>query len=391
MSRLRLLRPSLLLLVGLGAAGGALIATSVGSGPLDVPPLYDGEAVATAASMASVAPRASTPSQSAAAAMLRRAAGAARAQPYSGTQFVSSWTPRGQVSAVVQVAHVPGQGSLVRVQPTEEGQATQVYQSDDSPPGSPGDLSALDAQVLGVLQSNYQLVLAGSATCSGRPAKVVEVRRRDATGSVAGRFWIDTQTGLLLRRQVIDAAGRLIKASAFVDVDESHPPTLPADLPPAIHTPAGRALHAADFAGLRAKGWLLPGSLPGGLRLFDGRLERDGSAKQPTVLHLSYSDGLSTVSVFEQRGNLDIDSLSGWQAARVGQSVVYAADTVPLRVAWSSTRNDHATSYTVIADATPESTVAAIGALPHDPVANSAWKRLDRSLDRLGAWLNPFD
>ena len=48
--------------------------------------------------------------------------------------------------------------------------------------------------------------------------------------------------------------------------------------------------------------------LPGPLALVDAR-RRDGTSDG--IVHLSYSDGIATVSVFEQRGRLDADGLAG--------------------------------------------------------------------------------
>ena len=65
----------------------------------------------------------------------------------------------------------------------------------------------------------------------------------------------------------------------------------------------------------------------GELYLLDGR---------GPVVHLSYSDGLSVVSVFLERGTLDPSSVARWTKATRGGRTVYIRDTVQQRVVWAS-------------------------------------------------------
>src|SRR5664280_1079048 len=224
-----------------------------------------GSLLLTGASTAAVTPWASaagatpTVASSEAVATLQRASQAARSQPYSGTQVLSAWTRGATTSVVVNVIHVPGRGSLVEV---------------PAPAGS----------------------------CAGRPASVVEVRRRGVDASLAGRFWVDQRTGLVLRREVFDTQGRTVRASAFGTVDTDAVPTMSGKLPPTSAKASGESLSAGRLNAMRSTGWTAPDRLGADLELYDTRAT--GAGRNQT-LHLSYSDGLSTLSLFEQRGRLD--------------------------------------------------------------------------------------
>jgi sigma-E factor negative regulatory protein RseB len=102
------------------------------------------------------------------------------------------------------------------------------------------------------------------------------------------------------------------------------------------------------------------------------------------VLDLGYSDGLSVISLFEQRGNLAA-KLAGWQQVTVAGHVVYAAQPDQRSLTWSS----RGMVYTVMADAPTQTLDDVIGALPHD-TPPGFWKRMSRGFARLASWANPF-
>jgi sigma-E factor negative regulatory protein RseB len=103
-----------------------------------------------------------------------------------------------------------------------------------------------------------------------------------------------------------------------------------------------------------------------------------------TVLDLSYSDGLSVISLFEQRGNLAA-RLAGWQQTTLDGHVVYVTEPDQRSLTWSS----HGMVYTLITDAPAQTVAAAVGTLPHD-APPGFWKRMSRGLAKLASWANPF-
>ncbi|HJZ02066.1 MAG TPA: hypothetical protein VJ305_15180, partial [Streptosporangiaceae bacterium] len=140
-------------------------------------------------------------------------------------------------------------------------------------------------------------------------------------------------------------------------------------------------LSAPQLLSMRGHGWLIPPGLPYGLSLYTGALAATSTG---TVLDLGYSDGLSVVSVFEQRGNLAA-KLAGWQKTTVAGHVIYAAEPDQRSLTWSS----RGIVYTVIADAPAQTVDAVVGALPHD-TPPGFWKRMSRGLARMASWANPF-
>lgn len=357
-SRLRL---RLMLLV----AGAGALMTGVPCSALTSP---DGGGDGTATTAASVR----------AMSLLEDAAWALHARAWSGTQHVVSVRDGQPSFTVLQLQHTPGAGSAVRVL------------SSDANSGGAVAPDALDARLLRLLGNHYDLRVAGTATCAGRPSFVVEARRPGQTGAgaVAGRFWVDTVTHLVLRREVLDETGSVIRTSAFValhlDAPRSGLIAAAVEQPLEPVRPTGRRLDDDALRALEADGWPVVHVLPSGLELFESRLhERDGGE----VLQLSYSDGLSTLSLFVQQGELATEPAG--TAHAVGGGTVWMSRGTPERVVWSG----EGRTWTLMSDAPAQAVADAVLVLPHtqtpiagDSVGSRAW----RGMSRVGAWLNPF-
>src|SRR5690606_9334889 len=126
--------------------------------------------------------------------LLRQAAKASQEVSYEGVQAVSSTGPAGTEHRVVEVEHSADSGTRFH-EPDGAGEV-QVRTADSSEWPDPG------ARALDTLEHNYRVVRAGTGEVSGRPAALVEAVRAD--GTTAGRFWIDDETGLPLRRMTLD-------------------------------------------------------------------------------------------------------------------------------------------------------------------------------------------
>ncbi len=316
-----------------------------------------------------VSPLLEASAQDDAAALLSRASLAGRARSYAGLQFASAWATGVTSASIAEVRHTPAGGSVVAPRPT----------AGTDGPGLPvASTSDLDPRLLRLLTVHYQLERGPQEACAGRPAEVVLARRLDT--SVAGRFWLDQDSGLLLRREVYDDAGELVRSSAFTTLEVQPHPAVDV----ATAAVASGALTDAQVAQLRAD-WPVPGSLPGGLDLFDARVRtHDGK----DVLHLSYSDGLSTVSVFAQPGHLGTEPMGGLHEEQLSGSPVWATSGSPQRVVWSGAGQ----VFTLLSDAPTAAVTAAVTSLPHDPAPRTGvLARIGRGLARFGSWLNPFD
>jgi sigma-E factor negative regulatory protein RseB len=317
------------------------------------------------------------PSDASATDLLRRSAQAAASTPYQGVQSISAWSAGAESRTVISVEHVPGFGSLLHVG------GTQLVVLDSGSEGSEaqeeaGDLpqahSVLAGGSVDLIEAHYGCVLGGEAAVAGRPADVVEARRAD--GSVAGRLWLDHDSGLLLRREVYAKDGTPANTSTFVSIGLTEP-VLPGHLPPALPVRP----HSVKRAGLAvsAGGFPTPPQRLGGLSL------RSVSNDDPDSLELVYSDGLSTLSVFEQHGHLRTKVGPGWTSVTWDGRRVQVRGTLPVQVVW----NARGVVYTVVSDAPTQTLRAAVAALPHER-RPSVLERIGNGFGRVGSWINPF-
>lgn len=295
--------------------------------------------------------------------LLRQAARAPDSVGYSGTQFVTVWSREGTAAVLAEVRHSPGQGTSYRVM---GGQETGSIHADEI-----SDQTLVDHVI-----SGYEVELAGMDSVAGRDAYVVDVRRDD--GSLAARLWTDTATSLLLRREIYNEAGKMVRASGFVD----------------ISVRSGAGVSAADSRTMSAqpRPASLPDVSPLPRRLSDELVLHEVNRLtlgSQTVTQVVYSDGLSNVSVFVQRGRLDSEHLDGFTERTVAGTPVYVADGVPQRVTWAC----YGYVYTVVADVSSTSLETVVAALPHSTASadRSFAGRVVRGLDRVGSWLNPFE
>ena len=298
--------------------------------------------------------------------VLERAARAGHVLDYTGTQYVATWHEAGGGATLAEVRHRPGQDAVVREPPTAGRTSVPLTAT-----------ASLHPRVVRLLAATYELQVAGTARCTGRTTSVVEARSDD--GEVAGRFWVDRDTGLVLRREVYDDTGRRVRSSAFVDLD------VRGGGAPARRDP-GREGPRTTVTDLRERGWEVPEALPHGFRLFETQLSSPRPGQH--VLHLAYSDGLSTTSLFAQSGRLGTGPVRGFVADEVDGRPVWVRAETPERVVWSG--GGHV--WTLVSDASTEVVRDTVAALPRDPAPRDGFAaRLRRGLSRLGSMLNPFD
>ena len=299
-------------------------------------------------------------------ALLAGAAKAARTRVWSGTQHVVTVRDGQPTFTILQVSHRPGAGSAVHVMAADSSAPTTVV------------ADVLDSKLLSLLASHYDLVVSGRSSCSGHPAVVVDALRPGVQGNaaVAGRFWIDSASRLVLRREVMDELGSVVRSSVFVDLALDAPPVVPT----LSVEPEGKKLSESELADLEEDGWPVVHQLPTGLELFESRLHQG-------VLQLSYSDGLSSLSLFVQKGELAKDPKG--IAHRVGGGTVWVEGVTPERAVWSG--DGH--TWTLVSDAPVDTVSQALLVLPHasaprhdEGVVHRVW----RGMSRVGGWLNPF-
>jgi len=327
------------------------------------------------------------PSATRAVRLLAQAAQAAIGTSYQGEEVVTRWTGGSGSVLVSDIWHVSGGKTVTRTLDTGASLSSQPYQSSDNDGQAPEGVFGVTAPLLQLLEQHYAVAYAGVGLADSRTAQVVEAWRSD--GSIAARFWLDDATKLPLERQVFDSDSHVISQDVFIDVSFTGPDPDPgaavrADGDAISADPQGPwtdPLTHAQLLAMRARGWLVPPQLPGGLQLFTGAETKAGAA---TVLGLGYSDGLSVISVFEQPGTLAAE-LDGWRKTTVNGHEVFVAEPDQRSMTWSS----RGMVYTVMVDAPADTVNAVVGVLPHD-TPTGFWKRMSRGMVRLASWVNPF-
>ena len=312
--------------------------------------------------------------------LLAQAAQAAIVTSYQGEEVVTRWSADSSGSVLVSdIWHVSGGQTVTQTLDAGASSSNQPYLSSDEDGRAPEGVLGVTVPLVQLLETHYVVAYAGAGSAGDRTAQVVEARRAD--GSLAARFWLDDATKLPLEREVFDPTANVISRDVFINVRFAKQGTAPASVPADPQELWTDPFSQAQLLALRARGWLVPAQLPGGLSLYTGA---ETVANAGTVLDLGYSDGLSVISVFEQRGHLPA-SLAGWRKTTVAGHVIFVAEPDQRSLTWSG----RGMVYTVVADAPTETVSAVVGALPHDKPPGF-WKRMTRGLVRLASWVNPF-
>jgi sigma-E factor negative regulatory protein RseB len=344
----------------------ALLTMSLGTGGSqavgELTPVAFGVGVGAAAAIATMR----RGDDAAAVSLLRRAVRAPERLAYRGVRSVKDHTSAATQEIRIAVNHVPDQGTSYRV--LGGGAALFINRSDEG---------STAATRMTVLAQTYDVRIVGHGEVLGRPATVVGV---GDDGRLVASLWIDDATGVLLDRDLYDN-GTLVRSSRFESIEISRSGFLAH--PPPEMAPTGGSDLPTRYAGLLGdQGWTCPGHVGAGLTLT--ALGRVGPAGE--VVEAVYSDGISSTSVFEQRGSLDRSVLAGYRQVVVSDAPVYVRNGLPSTWVWQS--GD--TVYTVLSDAPPAQVAAAVADLPHQRAEDDGpLARIGSGLERIGSFLDP--
>lgn len=257
----------------------------------------------------------------------------------------------GNVAGIVEIRWVDGGQTLVeRVGARSRGDAYVVGRGDHLAVGRDGVRYAADDGVAtrwGIESmdkapapgASWDLELGAPSNVAGRDAAVVIAR--DDDGEVRARFFVDPETHLLLRRDVLDREGNLARSVRFVRLNIGAAPAVPA-------VPSdGPTVSATDEV---PDGFSAPEEL-GNFRLLGRYQHADGT------LQLFYGDGLFSLSVFEQDGRVDWAAMpDGGRSAEVeGQRARAYSTATGTVVVWG----EHGLVLTGVSDA-PADAVEAV-------------------------------
>jgi sigma-E factor negative regulatory protein RseB len=318
--------------------------------------------------------------------LLSEAARACQHVSYQGVQRTAWRGPGGSWISLVNVWHQRAHQTLIQAATMPAAALPLPRASSTDPDGDcdddvgqrdPEGIMTMTSQMVGLLAENYRVFLAGRGQVAGRPVQELVLRHPD--GRLAARFWLDSVTKLPLRRETFDGHARMVSDDAFVTLKLG--PLTAAAVPRTASATGGKPLAGGQLTRLRAAGWPLPAQLPGQLTLL--RASETGGPSD-AVVDLAYSDGLSVISLFVQRGHLPAQ-LNGWSEVALRGDRVYASGRDHRSVAWSA----RGFVYTLIADAPDQTLDQVVGVLPHNG-GPGFFGRMGRGLSRLVSWLDPF-
>ena len=191
-------------------------------------------------------------------------------------------------------------------------------------------------------RGKYEVVRSTGPAIAGQATTRYEAMR---DGHVVERLFVQDATGLVLRREVLDAGGEVARSVSFMRVNAVTEPSAP----PSTAAPQPGPAPVDHLE----RPYRDPASVGNGYRLL-GRWEHGDDLAQ-----LYYTDGVLSVSVFEQPGRLDWSVLPrDGDAVEIGGRPArrYA---LPVGEAWVFERGG--VVYTCVGDA-PADEVAAIAA-----------------------------
>jgi outer membrane lipoprotein-sorting protein len=205
---------------------------------------------------------------------------------------------------------------------------------------------------LGLITQNYRTVLGGEETIAGHKTVSVMLINK-YTGERAVRVWIDPDTNLVLKKEQYRGNGAVSAQSRFEELRYT------ASIPPDLFTttvPAGyKEVSGRDYASpstdlghvVKEAGFkpIIPKFLPEGFNLVSGDVATVSSVKE---LHFLYSDGLRSLSLFENAvgAAADFGKLKPTTIRFEDHDAEYVEDGPTTLVVWE----EHALHFAIVSD-----------------------------------------
>lgn len=150
------------------------------------------------------------------------------------------------------------------------------------------------------IEKVYAVSNAGQSRVAGRTADFLEVVPRDAH-RFGYRLWIDRDSRLPLRYEVVNRKGNALESVEFVDLETGIKAPRELFVPPS--GPAARTLTILRAAKAPMPA-VAPSWLPAGFRVTGSETQQFGDA-QGAVSSVTYSDGLAAFSLFVEKAAAD--------------------------------------------------------------------------------------
>jgi sigma-E factor negative regulatory protein RseB len=144
------------------------------------------------------------------------------------------------------------------------------------------------------LTKHYALSLGGGAHVAQRPARLVKVEPLDEY-RYGRRFWVDVESKLLLKFELIDEHGQVVEQMVFnsLSVEDSMPAE---ELAASTQVNASWKVKQHEMLPAESLIWTLEG-VPDGFKIVSYTRIKRGRDNR-TVDHILLSDGLSSVSIY---------------------------------------------------------------------------------------------
>jgi sigma-E factor negative regulatory protein RseB len=240
---------------------------------------------------------------------LQRVAVAARKLSYSGT-FVYR---NGRQSETSRIVHVANNGNQMEKLEVLDGSPREVIRRNDEVTcylpesrliiveqrGTRRMFPALLPAGFAGLAENYAIRLAGTARVAGFDSQIVRLEPRDAW-RYGHQFWIDRESGLLLKADLFDAQGASLESVLFTELRIGEPAS-PDLLKPSLQSREGWEVRQAKLRDIRDDAqWQFRTGAPGFRRqaAMIRNISKNPGAEAQEVLHWVYSDGLAALSIF---------------------------------------------------------------------------------------------
>jgi sigma-E factor negative regulatory protein RseB len=243
---------------------------------------------------------------------LQRVAVAARKLSYSGT-FVYR---NGVQSETSRIVHVASNGNQMEKLEVLDGSPREVIRHNDEvrcylpesrliiveQRGTRRTFPALLPASLAGLDEHYNIRKAGTARIAGLDSQIIRMEPRDPW-RYGHQFWVDRQTGLLLKADLFGAQGESLESMLFTELRIGEP-LAPDALKPSYSEGDQKGAWQVRQARLRDirddAQWLFRAELPGFRRqaAMSRNISRNAEEETYEVLHWIFSDGLAALSVF---------------------------------------------------------------------------------------------
>ena len=204
---------------------------------------------------------------------------------------------------------------------------------------------------IALLDGNYRAVRTASDDVANRRTDVVDLVSR-YTGERAMRLWIDVDTHVVLAKEAYHGDGSLAWRTRFDDIrytDDIPEQAFTNTVPPGFSTVKGRSYQqpralpsSVPDAGFSP---ITPKYLPEGFSLVGADVSAVSGVRN---LHLIYSDGIRTLSLFENSTNraIDFGGLPSHTTRFEGHEARYVHDGPTTLLAW----REHRLAFALVAD-----------------------------------------